>query len=605
MPAIPSELNQRLHDTLVRCRALESDRSLHALFVDERLAPWRNDIPAAATVADRVAWLIDTLHDWTAANGDNALILFLCVLAETTNPGDALHDKLRRLTIELLEGWRKACEAELERLRAKIEELEASSAKCKAEKQRLEEKIVRLRAEIEKLEASLKECEDEKQQLTRKVRPIAGIAVALAAAMILGLVAGWILWPKVQPGAPVLTGLHYEVDGYNPRLVDLRTVSTDGIPTAEGHTLRLFDFTALLPEEDADFAVRVEVYANEERIGSGEVQREGQVAQLQTLHIDKYPGGSDQDAWQVQLEWETLDVVLVLSRDGKPVNKTHTPIRLNPNGSSWFIDPPNVNFAAVVYAINDGTPTSFDLRTDAGDELGVRPGDKVTFPEIWYRANAAADTKMFVEMHYLKDGNVIPGTYQVCSISKIEDGINLFAASSPLSSTVPANADTLLLLLVREEMVLDRLTLPLHLGGISVCRTEFRCAFGTAGNSETCTDTISIDSSRLVSRIYISMTERADGNNFGYSLWEVRAFKGADNVATRGTVRVSSSEGLAFNGCRDATCAIDGNMATRWGSAHGGAPQWFEITLATPALIDKIELVWQTAYAKAYCVLIE
>jgi len=38
MPAIPSALAQRLRDTLAQHPALDSDRALRALFVDERLA---------------------------------------------------------------------------------------------------------------------------------------------------------------------------------------------------------------------------------------------------------------------------------------------------------------------------------------------------------------------------------------------------------------------------------------------------------------------------------------------------------------------------------------------------------------------------------------
>jgi hypothetical protein len=104
------------------------------------------------------------------------------------------------------------------------------------------------------------------------------------------------------------------------------------------------------------------------------------------------------------------------------------------------------------------------------------------------------------------------------------------------------------------------------------------------------------------------MTERGEGNNYGYSLWEVQAFRGADNVALIGTAKASSSQVLSFIGCSQEQCAIDNDMTTRWGSdweKYDGAPQWFEITLSTPALIDRIELEWETAYAKAYCVTVE
>ncbi|MBN2007232.1 MAG: tetratricopeptide repeat protein [Anaerolineae bacterium] len=102
MPAIPSVLTQRLHETLVRCPDLESDRALRAVFVDTRLAPWINRVPEnAPDRATRVNLLIAALCDQTAANGDNALILLLYVLSETVPSGDALRDELAYLAVEL------------------------------------------------------------------------------------------------------------------------------------------------------------------------------------------------------------------------------------------------------------------------------------------------------------------------------------------------------------------------------------------------------------------------------------------------------------------------------------------------------------------------
>lgn len=139
---------------------------------------------------------------------------------------------------------------------------------------------------------------------------------------------------------------------------------------------------------------------------------------------------------------------------------------------------------------------------------------------------------------------------------------------------------------------------------VSICRTDFQCALVNGA----CKDLILVQPARLVSRIYISMTQR--GSIYGYSLWEVRAFNGANNVAPGGTAKASPAEGLSFDGCVEdkERCAIDNNMTTRWGSdylRHGDESQWFEITFASPVLIDRIELEWETAYAKAYCVIIE
>lgn len=98
MPVIPSELIRHLHEILARCSALDSDRALRSVFIDPRLAPWFNRVPEnTPDRATRVALLIATLWDKADTQGDNALLLFLNVLAESTSIEDALHDELLSL----------------------------------------------------------------------------------------------------------------------------------------------------------------------------------------------------------------------------------------------------------------------------------------------------------------------------------------------------------------------------------------------------------------------------------------------------------------------------------------------------------------------------
>ncbi|MBB3108604.1 endoglucanase Acf2 [Paenibacillus phyllosphaerae] len=61
------------------------------------------------------------------------------------------------------------------------------------------------------------------------------------------------------------------------------------------------------------------------------------------------------------------------------------------------------------------------------------------------------------------------------------------------------------------------------------------------------------------------------------------------------TAYASSSEGA-----NAASLAVDGNTATRWGSAWGSDPQWIYIDLGAQATIDRVKIQWEGAYAKAY-----
>ncbi len=102
MPPIPAKLNARLYKVLAQCGPFDTHQALRAVFADERLYSWRNAIPETTTRADRIATLIDTLHDQFTVAGDNALVLFLRVLDELVeSPDNQCHCDLVSLANEL------------------------------------------------------------------------------------------------------------------------------------------------------------------------------------------------------------------------------------------------------------------------------------------------------------------------------------------------------------------------------------------------------------------------------------------------------------------------------------------------------------------------
>ena len=102
-----------LREVFTNCGPFESDRELATVFVDERIAPWRDDLPEADSRGDRIDALIEYLYDTFRAEADdehdesaqNALVLFTHVLADRTAPEDACYPTLleaaRRLTEEI------------------------------------------------------------------------------------------------------------------------------------------------------------------------------------------------------------------------------------------------------------------------------------------------------------------------------------------------------------------------------------------------------------------------------------------------------------------------------------------------------------------------
>lgn len=107
--AITPDTYSRLRSTLLDCWQLDGTRQLSSLFADPRLRPWRHTVPETGTVAASVDAIINLLQERQRADDDrNALALFLEVLADRIDPGDACHGQLldmaRQLEEELAQG---------------------------------------------------------------------------------------------------------------------------------------------------------------------------------------------------------------------------------------------------------------------------------------------------------------------------------------------------------------------------------------------------------------------------------------------------------------------------------------------------------------------
>lgn len=99
---IPSDLLRRLRTILVRCEQFESNDKLKRVFVDKRIAIWKSRVPEADNAVDRVDSLINYLHDRRkAGTGENALRLFVQVLADLQPALDDLRGQLLELAKEL------------------------------------------------------------------------------------------------------------------------------------------------------------------------------------------------------------------------------------------------------------------------------------------------------------------------------------------------------------------------------------------------------------------------------------------------------------------------------------------------------------------------
>lgn len=97
-----SPFYHQLQETLLRCDPFESKRALRAIFTDNRIELWANQLPEADTPKARVEAVIDWLNGKTHHDlGENGLLLLLQVLRDRTHPNDQLHVDLSELIEQL------------------------------------------------------------------------------------------------------------------------------------------------------------------------------------------------------------------------------------------------------------------------------------------------------------------------------------------------------------------------------------------------------------------------------------------------------------------------------------------------------------------------
>lgn len=105
MAGLSKELLADLRETLLSCGPFYSGKELRALFVDDRLQPWQNNLPDADSSAGRVDAVISYLVNRRNRRGESALSLLVQVIRDRTDAEDACYDQLtdicRRLEQEL------------------------------------------------------------------------------------------------------------------------------------------------------------------------------------------------------------------------------------------------------------------------------------------------------------------------------------------------------------------------------------------------------------------------------------------------------------------------------------------------------------------------
>ena len=135
-------------------------------------------------------------------------------------------------------------------------------------------------------------------------------------------------------------------------------------------------------------------------------------------------------------------------------------------------------------------------------------------------------------------------------------------------------------------------------------RYEF--AVNTGGTFGNRTDTHAVSGSYRYVRVYA--TARSAGNNWGYSIFELKVF--AQNAAASSSSASSTPtpalltpvSANASTALTAASNAIDKDGGTRWESAHAIDPSWISFDLGAAKTLTQIAIDWEAGNAAAYTV---
>lgn len=95
--SLPFDLYRQIKNILIASGQFETDSSVKHLFVDTRLAPWRNRLPTSSNLDERVASIITLLDNQFDSQGEPALISLTMVLLDRVHIGDICHKQLTDL----------------------------------------------------------------------------------------------------------------------------------------------------------------------------------------------------------------------------------------------------------------------------------------------------------------------------------------------------------------------------------------------------------------------------------------------------------------------------------------------------------------------------
>jgi hypothetical protein len=267
-------------------------------------------------------------------------------------------------------------------------------------------------------------------------------------------------------GSPsALVSITFKVNGYMPRVVDMRSSANVGIPVWPENALKFSEVWVNTTEGSITKYVSVEFYANG-NIFIGSIDRTEVQPGLTKLseaiavplYVDKYIGNN---YWKVENSWTTIDVVQInYDENGNKVAVSQFPIKLNPESDAWLVAPPDVSIMGFAYSINNGAEIWAGVDT-LSDGLQIKAGDTLSITRVIYNAEFADPEKSFgmeAEIYGMNDTYSNNSGYNLT-----RGGVNVLSGfATPFVWTINSNATALEIGFARADgTVIDQLLIPI------------------------------------------------------------------------------------------------------------------------------------------------
>jgi len=269
----------------------------------------------------------------------------------------------------------------------------------------------------------------------------------------------------ILPAGVSVISISFEAGGWNRKFIDMHNILSSSFPVSDWESLKFFDIWVSAPEDISGYQIQAKFHADDDEIGFTEKHKILQgITNLNDVQVIKYPHDKIDNSWEVQPNWDSIVVELLIYREDEYLDSVYTTLKRNPNGHAWYRTPPYVTIASLSYSVGAQPSIEIDFR-ELEKGITLSAGDVLELTEIWYRSTEEnIMTSIKIEAYISSNGYDQPSA-KFSDPNAIQKGVNKFNIDQNLKWSVPKDKTKLVLNLVRlsDNALLDQIVIPIFM----------------------------------------------------------------------------------------------------------------------------------------------